>query len=184
MVVEMKCLKPGQLILYISTRANAANACPSYRADYLSSVTRPRSSRQRLLTMPPPSYSHSRSRSATPSHAGASISVPSPSRLVPPVLHSAPSLTNIRVYSNAPSVAATPISGSPPHGLAGGDSVFSSTSVMNEPSGSMLVLDTDIDEGDNVTASASVTGDEAERSLREQLKKSLHKPEASGMYVP
>ncbi|KAF7792599.1 hypothetical protein EIP86_003695 [Pleurotus ostreatoroseus] len=51
---------------------------------------------------------------------------------------------------------------------------------MNEPSGSMLVLDTDIDEGDNVTASASITGDEAERSLREQLKKSLHKPEASG----
>lgn len=127
------------------------------------------------------STSHSRSRSATPSHVGTPIPVPSPSRLVPPVLHSAPSLTNIRVYSNAPSVAATPISGSPPFGFLGGEGASFSTSTMNVPAESMLVLDTDIDvEGEPVTASVPVTDEEAKRTLREQLKRSLHKPEASG----
>ncbi|KAJ3557656.1 hypothetical protein NM688_g1358 [Phlebia brevispora] len=130
--------------------------------------------------------SHSRSRSVTPaSHVGTPIPIPSPSRLVPPVLHSAPSLTNIRVYSNAPSVAATPVSGSPPPSFLGGESTSSSVSVMNVAAESMLVPDLDVDaDADNATISAHmdavVTDDEAKRTLREQLKRTLaHKLETS-----
>lgn len=130
----------------------------------------------------------SSSRSRTSSRAGTPLpQATTPARLIPPVLHSAPSLSSLRVYSHAP----TPISMSPPQpappalGTGTESSIPSSAaSVVNVPLDSpaegILVpepeLEVEIVQG-NATGrmdGESVLGDEeAKKNLREQLRRTL-----------
>ncbi|PSR83871.1 hypothetical protein PHLCEN_2v5580 [Hermanssonia centrifuga] len=114
----------------------------------------------------------------------------SPSRLIPPVLHSAPSLTSLRVYSHTPSVSQTPISGSPPGAIAGESSSSAASTV--EPLDSILVteLETEIDIADGESANMiarlndPASDKEAKQNLRDQLRRTLtHAAEASDATV-
>lgn len=125
--------------------------------------------------------------SRTPSRSGTPIPhLPSPSRLpVPPVLHSAPSLTSLRVYSRASSIAPTPRSLTPPIPSRGGESSSGSSSAMNLnidlPAEGILIpepeAEVDTADGEQATATARiddpVADEEAKRHLRDQLRRTL-----------
>lgn len=146
------------------------------------------------------------SRSRTPSRVGTPLPHATPSRLIPPVLHSAPSLSSLRVYSHAP----TPMSGSPPPlpamppiAQGGAESSMSSSSaasVSSTPLDShshspshvevegILVPEPEVEvevvQGNvagQLGVSGSVSDEEAKRTLRDQLRRTLsqkHGPES------
>ncbi|KAI0781961.1 trafficking protein Mon1-domain-containing protein [Abortiporus biennis] len=114
-------------------------------------------------------------RSRTPSRVG------TPIRLAP----SAPSVSNLRVYSHGstpgPSIAPTPVSGSPPSVLTtfGGSSSSSSTTNPESMEG-ILVQDPDAEvdtvDGEEGTATGrveNISDEEAKRNLRDHLRRTL-----------
>lgn len=120
-------------------------------------------------------------RSRPPSRSGTPIPQ---SRLLPPVLQSPPSLSNLRVYSYSrpASVAPTPISLTPPamSGLLG-ESSSGASSALDLPAEGILVPEPDVEvdtaDGENATATGTIddpaADEEAKRHLREQLRRTL-----------
>ncbi|KAI0345876.1 hypothetical protein BDW22DRAFT_923141 [Trametopsis cervina] len=126
------------------------------------------------------------SRSRTPSRAGTPLpQATSPSRLIPPVLHSAPSLSSLKVYSHAP----TPVSVSPP---SVGEQFFGTGFESSIPSSAASVANVPLDAPEGILIPEpevevevmqgnvsgymgdSATGDEeAKKNLREQLRRTL-----------
>ncbi|KAI0354891.1 DUF254-domain-containing protein [Trametes cingulata] len=126
------------------------------------------------------------SPSRVPSRSSTPVPGRSPSRLVPPLIRSAPSVSSLRVYSHGSSVVHSPVSISPP-GTAtprreGGGESSSASSVIEgiliqEPDAEVEIID-----GDQGNASGLVesrAGDEeSKRNLRDQLRRTLSKKES------
>ncbi|CAL1713268.1 unnamed protein product [Somion occarium] len=131
-------------------------------------------------------------RSRTPSRAGTPIPGAVPARLVPPTLRSAPSVSSLRVFSHgAPSAVHTPISGSPPSRLGEGDS--SASSAINvEATEGILIQESEVEvetiDGEEGTVSghmeSTATDEEAKRSLREHLRRTLSEQDTSSETIP
>ncbi|KAI0702261.1 trafficking protein Mon1-domain-containing protein [Cytidiella melzeri] len=141
------------------------------------------------------------SRSRTPSRAGTPLPQAStPSRLIPPVLHSAPSLSSLRVYSHVP----PPISVSPPHiqvpalGTGTESSIPSSAAsvaniALDSPAEGILVPEPEVEvevvQGNatgRMDEDGTVGDEDAKKNLREQLRRTLTKKFIQGvdMYPP
>ncbi|KAI0365723.1 DUF254-domain-containing protein [Pilatotrama ljubarskyi] len=126
------------------------------------------------------------SPSRVPSRSSTPVPGRSPSRLAPPLIRPAPSVSSLRVFSHGSSVVHTPVSISPP-GTAtpqqeGGGESSSASSVkegilIQEPDAEVEIID-----GDQGNASGLVdsrAGDEeSKRSLRDQLRRTLSKKES------
>ena len=103
------------------------------------------------------------------------------SRLLPPVLHSAPSVSNLRVYSRASSVAPTPISTTPPTAGLLGESSSGASSALDLPAEGILVPEPEVEveaaDVEQATAIGKlddpVADEEAKKHLRDQLRKTL-----------
>ncbi|KAH8104565.1 trafficking protein Mon1-domain-containing protein [Cristinia sonorae] len=133
-------------------------------------------------------------RSRTPSRVGTPIRITggtsgSPSRLIPPVprLHSAPSVSSLRVHSAGyNSTIQTPISTSPPNSSIHGDSSSSSAVNVNQTEGILIQepeVEVEATSGEDGTAGAHIENtaldDVARRQLRDHLRRTLTDTDAS-----
>lgn len=128
-------------------------------------------------------------RSRTPSRVGTPIPGV-PSRLVPPQLRSAPSVSSLRVFSHGtPSAMQTPLSGSPPNPdrLPEGEGL-PSPAMNPESTDGILIQEPDVEvetiDGERGTVSghmeSNASDEEAKRNLREHLRRTLTDQEGSG----
>ena len=127
-------------------------------------------------------------RSRTPSRVGTPIPGGAPSRLVPPQIRSAPSISSLRVFSHStPSALQTPLSGSPPNRTAEMEGL-SSPVIRPDSVEGILIQEPEVEvetiDGERGTVSGHMESnapeEEAKRNLREHLRRTLTDQEGSG----